>query len=48
MLSFSQELLVTRDGLERQLHELTIQLGHVEEQRLVTIKEMEKLRVCCL
>ena len=40
-----QELLNARDSLERQLHELTVQLGHVEEQRLLALKDMEKLRV---
>lgn len=40
-----EELLNARDGLERQLHELTVQLGHVEEQRLMAIRDMEKMRV---
>ena len=40
-----QELLNTRDSLERQLQELTQQLGHVEEQRLQALKDGENLRV---
>ena len=32
--------------MEEQLHEVTVQLGHVEEQRLVTLKENAAMKVC--
>ena len=41
----SQELLNARDSLEGQLHELTVQLGHVEEQRIGALRDMENMRV---
>lgn len=34
-----------RDILEEQLREVTLQLGHVEEQRLVALKDVEAMRV---
>ena len=40
-----QELLNTRDSLEEQLRELTLQLGHVEEQRLAALKDSEAIKV---
>ena len=42
----SQELLNARDSLEKQLHELTVQLGQVEEQRIKALRDMENMRVC--
>ena len=36
-----------RDNLEEQLREVTLQLGHVEEQRLVALKDVEAMRVRC-
>ena len=41
----SQELLNARDNLEKQLHELTVQLGQVEEQRIKALRDMENMRV---
>ena len=41
----SQELLNARDSLEKQLHELTVQLGQVEEQRIKALRDTENMRV---
>ena len=40
-----QELLNARDSLEEQLREVTLQLGHMEEQRLVALKDVETIKV---
>ena len=43
-----QELLNVRDGLERQLQELTQQLSREEEQRISALKETEEARVALI
>ena len=45
---FIQELLNVRDGLERQLQELTQQLSREEEQRISALKETEEARVALI
>ena len=45
-MSFPQELVNVRDNLEKQLHTVTLQLGKVEEQRILAVADMEKMRVC--
>ena len=40
----SQELLNVRDDLERQRQELTAELGRIEEQRIVSLRETEETR----
>lgn len=40
-----QELVNVRDGLEKQLHTLTVQLGKVEEQRILAAVDVEKMKV---
>ena len=40
-----QELVNMRDGLEKQLHTLTVQLGKVEEQRILAAMDVEKMKV---
>lgn len=41
----AQELLNGRDGLEEQLRESMVQISHVEEQKLVALKDVEAMRV---